>query len=71
MASKANTQSEKRAGTLMRREQADNLIRRILHGSSNVGRDKGQWPPYAVVSWDDRARFQQYIFDCIEEQVAP
>jgi len=48
----------------------DEVDARGRHGArTNIGLERGQYPPFALTAWDDRARFRQYVFDVIDEFV--
>ena len=47
---------------------AGRLKRRIDDGcTKKIGDGKGEYPPFKVASWDNRAAYRQYVFDCIDE----
>jgi hypothetical protein len=48
----------------MNREEAKESIRKKIEGAYHERKD---YPPYALMSWDDRARYHQYIMKLIEE----
>ena len=46
----------------------ERIKRRIDIGySMKVGNGKGEYPPFKIIAWEDRAAFKQYVFDCIDE----
>lgn len=47
----------------MKKEEADKLKTAIDRGYNN----RPDYPPFAIVSWDDRKRYREYIFKIIDE----
>lgn len=47
---------------------ADKIKQRIDSGyHMKIGNGKGEYPPFKIVAWEDRAAFKKYVFDCIDE----
>lgn len=50
---------------------ADKINLRIDQGySMKIGTGKGEYPPFKLDPFSDRAAFRQYVRDCIEEVCA-
>ena len=55
----------------MTRDEADRLIREISgrYSSRPISLERGHYPPFALVAWEDRSRFLQYIEAVIDDFV--
>lgn len=54
----------------MTRADAEKLKREISNGySERLTKGPKDYPPYALTPWDDRIRFQAWVFKLIDEMV--
>ena len=47
------------------RDQADAIIHKLDGGYH----DRGDYPPYAVMSWDDRKRYREYLINVLADMI--
>lgn len=55
--------------TIVKQELAEKIKKRINDGyyERKIGMGEGEYPPLALMSWDDRNRYREYIFGIIDE----
>ena len=53
----------------MKSKEREELIENIKRDIDNGYHNRNDYPPYALVSWDDRTRYREYIFKIMDEYV--
>lgn len=48
------------------KERVD-LIEKIKREIDNGYHTRGDYPPYALMSWDDRNRYRKYVYQIMDE----
>lgn len=56
-----------RKGRLMDNEERVDLIEKIKREIDNGYHNRDDYPPYALMSWDDRNRYRTYIYKIMDE----
>ena len=51
----------------MTNQERVDLIDKIKKEVDNGYHDRDDYPPYALVSWDDRNRYRKYVFKIMDE----
>ena len=51
----------------MTNEERVALIEKIKQAIDNGYHDRDDYPPFAIVSWDDRSRYKNYVYKIMDE----
>jgi hypothetical protein len=52
----------------MNNKERVDLIEKIKQEIDNGYHNRDDYPPYAIMSWDDRSRYRAYVFKTIYHQ---